>query len=305
MTTLTAFYDLEIGPVSYDFVVFMVKAKIEQKRINAERIHVVIVPYAEGVGGMFRDKTALYDVHEMTWRLWNIVIPACQLFDASVTLANDWLMAKRLASEKTWKCWPEDWESQSLANRRHLIGDVITASRAGVAIPRVQASEHARRKVREFYDVLGGPVVTMTLRQTYLPERNSHATAWAVAQSHIEKRGYPVVLLRDTSLALSSGFGYGELSLDIRAACYAESALNLQSNNGAASLCWFGPAPYRMFSAGVAVSEWDNLFVKQGLPLGTTWPWALKQQKLVYGPTTAEQIINEFEEWRTSASVMK
>lgn len=300
MNTLLAVYDLAIGPVSFDFLVFMVKAEIERRRVGAARLHVVVVPHAEGVGGMFRDKTALYDEHEMRWRLWNIVMPLPQLFGASVTLATDWAQAKRIAADKSVSCWPVDWDRQSLKDRRHLIGDVITVARAGVQIPRVRASQHARRSVRTAYEMLRRPVVTMTVRSTYLAERNSDRQAWEEARRFIEGGGYAVVMLEDTRVALTRGQGFGELNLDLRAAMYQEAALNLQANNGAASLCWFSDRPYRMFGAGVPADEWNGLFVKQGLPLGETWPWAASGQKLVYGRESRDSIIAEFEGWRST-----
>jgi hypothetical protein len=295
--TLTAFYDLAVGPVSFDFVTFMLKAEIARRARSAEKLHMVIVPFARGVAGMFRDKTALYDEHEMRWRLWNICIPACQLMGASVTLATDWDQAKRLCAE----AWPADWDRQTLKDRRHLIGDLIALAKKGTAIPMLSASEHARRKVREAYGRLRKPVVTVTLRNTYLRERNSDRGMWQRAMDHIESQGFAVALLEDTSVALANGVGYGELNLDVRMACYQEAALNLQANNGAASLCWFSDRPYRMFGAGVPADEWGDLFVKQGLPLGETWPWAKCGQKIVYGATTLEQIVAEFNSWVASA----
>lgn len=283
-----------MGPVSFDFVVFMLKAELARRRLKAERLHMVIVPFARGVAGMFRDKTQLYDEHEMRWRLWNICIPACQLLGAGVTLASDWDQARRMKSADVW---PPDWDRQTLKDRRHLIGDLITAAKGGTEIPRLNASEHARRKVREAYGLLGKPVVTMTLRSTYLRERNSDRAAWQRAARHIESKGYAVAILEDTSTALSTGQGYGELNLDVRMACYQEAALNLQANNGAASLCWFSDKPYRMFGAGVPAEEWEGLFVKQGLPIGATWPWASAGQKIAYGAPSAEQIIAEFDSW--------
>lgn len=293
MTVLTAYYDLAVGPVSFDFVVFAIKAEMAREKAKADKLHLIIVPFERGVAGMFRDKTAFYDEHEMRWRLWNICVPAAQLLDAHVTLAPDWTQAKRLAQV----CWPSDWDRQTLKDRRHLVGDVITWNRGGAPVPELLPSMHAGRKVEEAFKRLGKPVVTMTLRSTYLKERNSDLGAWDRARRHIESKGYAVVILQDTDVALSQGNGYGELNLDVRMACYDKAALNLQANNGAASLCWFGTAPYRMFGAGVPAEEWNGLFVKQGLPLGTTWPWAKPGQKLVYGPTSADQIIAEFDQW--------
>ena len=290
---LTAYYDLAIGPVSFDFVVFLIKAKLAAK----DGLHVVIVPMKNGVGGMFRDKTHLYDEHEMHWRLWNICIPACQLINATVTLATDWDQARKL---KTDSVFPEDWDRQTLKDRRHLIGGVITASRAGSPISLLSASAQARSKVSEFY--AGRKVVTMTLRSTYLEQRNSDRDAWSEAKAFIEKAGYTVVVLEDTGVALSKGQGFGEFNLDIRMAMYQEAVLNLQANNGAASLCWFSEKPYRMFGAGVPEDEWNGLFVKQGLPLGETWPWAKHEQKIVYHPATAQKIIEEFRSWDGATS---
>lgn len=293
-TTLTAILDLAVCPVSFDSVVFLQKARVEAARIGADRMHVCIV-------GQIRHKPQ-YDEHEARWRLWNIVIPACGLMGATFSLAADWLQVKRMLSEKDWKTWPADYDKQTLKDRRHLIGDLITWAKAGDTIPLLSASTHARRKVKESFRLFGRPVVTMTLRNTYLRERNTHKGEWFRAKQFIENAGYAVVVMEDTDVALTQGHGFGELNLDLRMACYQEAALNLQANNGAASLCWFSAEPYRMFGCGVPPDEWNGLFVEQGLPIGETWPWARPQQKLVYGAPVAEQIIEEFEAWASATS---
>lgn len=296
-SVLTAVYDLAVGPVSYDFVVFLVKADMARRKAKADKLHVVIVPYADGVAGMFRDKTVLYDKHEMRWRLWNIVIPACQLMDASVTLATDWAQVE---SMRTDAVWPQDWRHQTLKNRRHLVGDIIAEHAKGTYVPMLQASPAARRAVRDRWDLTRTtPLVTMTMRKTYFDGRNTDDTEWWPAKNMISAGGYQVVVLRDVSEALLDGGGYGEYNLDLRMALYQEAALNLQANNGAASLCWFSDKPYRMFDAGVGSTrdEWEGLFVRQGLPWGASWPWAQPQQKIIYERSTSDVIIREFEAW--------
>ena len=294
MKTLTAFYDLEIGPVSYDFVVFLVKAELERKRIGADRLHVVIVPGA-GPGG-FRDKSKFYDEHEAKFRLWNICIPACALIGASVTLAVDWEQAARMVKVGS-DVWPADWDRQTLRTRPHLVGGLIGAARAGTPIPRLSASEHARRVVRKLF--AGRLVVTMTQRHTYLSTRNTVPSEWRKAQEHISSKGFSVLDIHDVGVALANGGGFAELSIDLRMAVYQEAVLNLQANNGSASLCWFSEKPYRMFDAGVGDTreEWENLFVAQGLPWGASWPWATPHQRIVYERSTADVIIREFEAW--------
>jgi hypothetical protein len=288
ISILTVFLDLAVCPVSFDAVVFMTKAKIEQQRVGADKLHVALV-------GNMRDKSQFYSAEEAQFRLWQIVIPACSLFGATMTLAADWEQAKRVAGNGY--VWPPDWDRQTLKARHHLVGDIITLSRAGAKVPRLQATAHARKKVREGCARLGRPLVTLTLRNTYILERNANRADWEHLRKHVESRGYAVAMIEDTDVSLSRGHGFAELNLDIRMAMYQEAALNVLCSNGPASLCWFGERDYMMLGAGIPAEEWDNLFVKQGLPLGESWPWAGPRQRLVYKPATYDVMKEEFERW--------
>ncbi len=298
MTTLTAYYDLAVGPVSFDFVQFAIQAKMAARRVGAEQLYFVFVPDASRPSG-FRDKSNFYDDDEANWRIWNICIPTCALLGAKPIYVNDWDDARRIDTKYKW---PDDWDRQSKARRWHLFGDLIRRARAGEQVPVLNAPEYARRAVRRYFSGLKLPIVTMTKRSIYLPERNSIDSVWHRAKEHIEARGFRVVEMSDTQTALMRGSGYGELNLYVRMACYEQAALNLQSHGGAANLCWFSDRPYMMFGAGVPEAEWDGLIVKQGLPLGQTWPWAKAQQRLVYGKETADSIIAEFDAWATATN---
>lgn len=237
----------------------------------------------------------------MHWRLWNIVLPACQLIGASVTLATDWAQAMKLAGRDVW---PSDWNNQKLERRQHLVDTLIWGSRKGLGHPPLlQASKHARRKVRQWFATFNRPVVTLTQRLTYLGGRNTSAVEWAKFSNYLDVNGYQPVSIADTDTALSIGRGYAELNIDLRLAMYQEAAINFHANSGASSLSWFSDKPYRMLDAGVGDSakEWEGLFVKQGLPLGETWPWAKPQQKIVYERSTFDVLKREFEEWKLAA----
>ena len=289
---LTAFLDLAVCPVSYDAVVLMAQAEMERRKLGLARLHVVIV-------GEVRKKPQ-YDEAEAEWRLWNIVIPAARLFGATVTLAADWHQAELLKSPKPERNWPPDWREQNLKTRRHLIGGVIERVARGEEVSRITASEHARSAARAIYDTarkIGWKVVTMTRRETYLPERNSDRMVWNRAMHDIGNRSAVVWNIEDTATALVTGQGFGELNLDLRMAMYQEADFNVVANCGPASLCWFSEKPYVMVGAGFPADEWDGLFVKQGLPLGASWPWALPNQRLAYRKETAGQIVAEFDRW--------
>lgn len=292
MTTLVAFLDLSVCPVSFDAVIFMAQAEMQRRAIRAERLHVVFV-------GEMRRKSQ-YDVAEGEWRLHNIVLPAAHLFRATHTLAMDWDQARRIASHHAWLNWPPDWIEQTLNLRHHLVGGMIKRASSGEAIARPWASEHARRKVREW---MTGRAVTMTVRDAdYLSERNSDATLWGNVGRAIAERGFTVYRIGDTTRALEIGSGYAELNLDLRMAMYEHAKFNIVANCGPASLCWLSDRPYIMAGAGYPADEWDGLFVEQGLPLGANWPWALPNQTLLYGKETAEQVIAEFDRWASATN---
>lgn len=293
MTVLNAFLDLAVCPVSYDAVIFMAQAEMERKLVGADRLHVVLF-------GDLRKKPAQYDEAEAEWRLWNIVVPSARLFGATVSVdaGRPWQDAAR-HDRPADASWPPDWARQTLATRQHLVGGLISRAKAGEAIARPRASEHARRKVAAW---MTGPAVTLTVREAdYLGDRNSDETTWRRVSQAVIERGFKVYRIRDTTRALELGLGYAELNLDLRMAMYERAAFNIVANCGPASLCWLSERPYLMVGAGCPAEEWNGLFVKQGLPLGASWPWALEHQRIAYGRETAESVIEEFERWASTA----
>ena len=113
MKVLTAFCDLELCPVSFDFITWGMRAMIERDRIKADHLHIVLVPYEKGAGGFAR-YWGEHDVDAARWRLWNIVIASAPLMGATVTLAINRAQAELLKVGDVW--WPE--------KRAHLTGEL-------------------------------------------------------------------------------------------------------------------------------------------------------------------------------------
>lgn len=288
MKVLTAFYDLAIGPVSFDFVPFLVRAKMEA---GDRRLHVVIVPDPKGLGGMFRDKSNLYDVHEMRWRLWNLVIPACGLADASVTLATDWEQARTLA---TGEVWPPDWDRQSLKAKRYVPRVVLDAAKAGRAVHRLHASPHALRCVGEYFGSKGKPVVTITSRNTYEPGRNTSRSFAELADALVPR--YSVVPIEDTVDELRRGFGFGGINLDLRMACYQLAHTNIIGNHGPAQLLWFSDSKFLQFNAAMPFKDWKRFWIDHigvNVDACEQLPWATPHQRFVYGPPSVD-VLREY-----------
>lgn len=293
MKTLYAYYDLGIGPVSFDVVPFLIQARLAQAAAKAERLHFILVPAAGGVDGVFRDKRNLYDAAEMHWRLWNIVVPACRLAGGTVTLATDWDEARRIPGPADPR-WPQDWDRQSLSRKPYLQREVIEAARAGIVIPKLRVLEHARRAVRQQIQRAGKPLVTLTLRNTYERERNADPALWEAFWQALRYR-YHVVRLYDTSDELAKGYGYGALNLELRAALYQEAVQNFHCHGGPMVLNWFLDAPFVVFGAAHPHKYWRENWVKNvGLAIGEQLPWARPDQRLRYDevsdPAMAEEI---------------
>jgi hypothetical protein len=291
LKTLYAFYDLAIGPVSFDVIPFLIQSKLAQERFRCERVHFVIVPATNGVDG-FRDKSNLYDVPEMHWRLWNIVVPACRMAGGAVTVATDWDEAKRLPRVED-VCWPLDWDRQTLDHKPYLQKEIVAAAKMGTRIPKLQALEHARRAVRRQVERARKPLVTITLRNTYEQERNSDEMLWEDVYEGLRYR-FHVVRLFDTQDELNKGYGYGALNLELRAALYSEAVQNFHVHNGPAILNWFLDAPFVEFGAARPHKYWAANWVKNvGLEIGEQIPWARPDQRLRYEEVTDEVVAEE------------
>ena len=81
--TLNAFYDLEVCPITFDFVNFLILAELEKRRRKLQNLHVTIVP---GPNEGFRDDDATFNTPNKIWRLEQVAIPACYLMPRPVRL---------------------------------------------------------------------------------------------------------------------------------------------------------------------------------------------------------------------------
>lgn len=280
---LTAIYDLEYGSVAYDYATFLVRAMKERDDRKCTKLHVVIVPKENGLGGFARH-WGKHDAAATRWRLWHIVVALCPLADATVTLAASHKQAAALTHHG--ECW---WP----IGKAHFMGPLVKAARNGEAIPKLRATEAARRYVEAGRS---SRFVTLTLRnQDTDADRNTNRAEWDALKAWLVLRGYDVVTLNDTNDALKDGKGYAEFDPDLRLALYERAVMNCIGNNGPQELLKFSGAPYLAF--GQALTEgWQEHFRKHfHMEPGEQLPWAEKNQRLVYRPDTFEVMKEEFE----------
>lgn len=290
MKTLYAFYDLQFGPVSYDFVTWLVRAYREQHRAGCDRLHVVIVPNEKGLGGFARE-WGKHDEDATRWRLQHIVLASCPLARATVTVAPSIEMAERMraiAGPDVW--WPQ--------GKAHFMGPLIQESRAGWQMVRLEPTAAARAYVAKWFTEDPRKLVTITLReQTTDPDRNSDMQAWFDFAKSISER-YRIVVVGDAHVELGTIDAHpAAMDPDIRLALYEAADMNLMGNNGPQELLKFSAAPYMIF--GLALTDgWRNHFKKYfHMEVGDQLPWRHAEQRLIYKADTFENISQEFNKW--------
>ncbi len=292
---LTAFYDLEFGPVSYDFITWLVRAMVERDRRDCDGLHVVVVPKEDGLGGFARHWGS-HDAEAARWRLWHIVIAACPLAGATVTLAASRHQAQSMNDGHSPTWWPD--------GKAHFAGPLIAAARDGWRIPRLQATAQARRYVAGCYRQQ--KIVTVTIRQQSTDgARNTNTAAAGAFMTWLRARGYHPIGIPDTHQALMlGGDPRAALDIDLRLALYERAAMNVVGNNGPAMLLWHSDAGFLMFNAGLPAADWREHWAKHlALKTGDQLPWARPGQRLIYDVDAIDVLQREFAKWEAGHGV--
>jgi len=290
--TLIAFCDLAFCPVSYDFVTWLVRAMYAQRARHCKRLHVVLVPKEDGLGGFARS-WGKHDAAAARWRLWHIAVASCPLAGATVTVTATRAQAEAMRQEPCW--WPE--------GRAHLAGWMIEHARAGGFVPKLQPTAAAVRYAQSAWQ--HEKIVTLTMRSQETDEsRNSDMDAALAMCGWLREKGYHPIGIADThEVLMKGGAGAVALSPDLRLALYQRAAMNLIGNNGPAVLLWHSIAPFLQFNVALPAAEWKAHYEEHlSLRPGDQLPWARPDQRLIYRPDSFDVMREEFERWAGATS---
>lgn len=177
------------------------------------------------------------------------------------------------------------------------MGPLVDAARRGDPIPKLQATEGARRYVEQWLE--GRRVVTLTVRQQSTdPDRNSNVPAWEAFAEWISKdRKLAPLWVNESNIALANGQGYAELDPDIRLALYEQAVMNVIGNNGPQELLKFSAAPYLIFGLAPTAGWRDHWRKYFHMEPGEQVPWARPDQRMVYRADSLENMKEEFVRW--------
>jgi len=309
---LFAFYDLQVAPVTFDFLWFLAASELHRRRTQLNSVHVVIVPGPHDRVRRERDDYEMVvDQLARQARIHNVLIPACRLLPSctGVTVAGSRAEASFLRSILARHILPTDYEpALPVFPGPHAC---LEAARNGdPAIACLRAPEEELRQVRTWASTRSGGrrLVTITLRHyAYMPARNSNLPAWvAFARSLDSTRYWPVFVpdTNDTIEGLPTGlreftvFAEAAWNIGLRMALYEHAFLNLGVNNGPMGLAWLNArvryATLKIETAEVPQSSLE--FIRSfGFEAGKSLPFANSLQEWVWEDDTEEVIMRTFQ----------
>jgi hypothetical protein len=293
---LTAFYDFEVAPASFDFTTFLCTTGIARDLGKCDHVHIVFVPANNPTG--FRIDNKPTQIGNKRWRLRHMLAPLCDLIGATHTICATRDDARKYMQGPVWPTnyhvdapVPSYWFAELARLHRYA------------PLPEFRADPEAERLLRR-YRVLSGPYITITMRHTYGEARNSNEDAWAALRKHVYRKGFWPQVVPDTEdCAWADGVGALAASNPVfRHALYANAAMNMGVNGGPMALCYYGGLPFLQFKMVTDYySTTPDHFRRMGLPVGTQMPWARWDQKCVWEDDTAETLIREFDDWHSGA----
>jgi hypothetical protein len=310
-STLYAFYDLGIAPITFDFLWFLAGAEIARERQGLKDIHIVLVPGRDdGLRRERSDYDRIVDATERRARIDNILMPACALLPSvtGATLSSSREQAAMLQFDAGLQVFPVDYETGAPL----YLGAPYCLSAArndGARVATLRARASDLHSVEEWLAVrrCGGKIITITLRAYgYMEARNSNLDAWVAFARRLDRAQYSVVFVPDTDqviaglpseLAPFAVFSEAAINVGLRMALYERAFLNLGVNSGPMGLCWLNERTryltFKLLTPSVpqATPEYVS---SHGFALDKSLPFATSWQKWVWEDDELPAIEREF-----------
>ena len=310
--TLFAFYDLKVGPITFDCLWFLAGADLERRRRGLDTIHIVIVPGPyEGVRRERDDYEAVVGAANRGERIQNILVQACALLPscAAVTQAASREEAAFFRSVAARHVFPTDYEpALPVFPSSQMCLDAARRGERPIAV--LRATPERRRNIERWLAARGMTdrrLVTVTLRgYNYMPARNSNLAAWTAFARGLDPQRYAVVFVPDTEetmegvpAALDGCVLMPEAAWNVglRMALYQQAFVNMGVNTGPMGLCWLNEttryATLKMAPSGVPQTTLD-FFRHLGFEPGRSLPFATPCQQLIWEEDSREAIDHAF-----------
>lgn len=303
-STLYAFYDLMGCGPTFDIAVFLGHCERERIKKGLKSIKLIIVPATpDFFAGWY---PASQETQSL--RLQNIVLPvismmkSCTGIEICSSRDEALIIDKSIAEHK----FPEDYSVE-----RPTVNFYFRDRTNGeYPVQYIEPSPTSEDAVKSFFDkhLKGRKPITITLRETASinKDRNSNIPEWLNFAKYTEQNGFYPIILRDTDKVYLSDsklkkytvMPEASLNLDLRAALYKHSYLNLGVNNGPMMFCILMKNTkaliFKILSESSNVTS--SVFLKEhcGLQLETQFPFFNKFQKFIWQDDKFDVILDSF-----------
>ncbi len=315
---LYAIYDLAVAPTTFDIVGFLILSEIERKKAGCISLHVVIVPGPDegfrqnSIKEYSRGGARNYDADTLRWRLRNILVPSCWMIPSSqtVTVCASREEAQSIETSVAEHIFPKQYKVSSPVEN-YSLKLIIDAASQEVFLPSIQVTPQSLRFLSEWIRTNVGErkLITITLRECFYEHgRNSVSENWGSFAKSLDPTVYCPVVIRDIDSTfkpvppeLKGILIFPEIvwNLELRAALYELSYLNMFVSNGPDTLCRYNRrSRFIIFkliapSLGAASEQYLRLC---GLEPGAQYRWSTPFQQLVWEDDRLEVIQKAFKE---------
>jgi len=319
--TLYAFYDLEVSPPTFDFIIFLILAERARVKARCGSLHIVVVP-GPNQGFRMTDLESInsaasieYDNSHLHWRKNNIVISCCTLLPSigGVTTCNSRGEAHAFASSIAKHIFPNYY---SVASPIASYQEYIIVNTTGI-LPTLESGDEPKKIINNWIELnaKGKKVITITLRESfYEMERNSNLTDWENFARNLDKESFFPVFIRDTEAVfntlpkeLEGLMVFNEIcfNMELRAALYELSYLNMFVNNGPTNMARFLKGSrslvFKMITPECGATT-ERHFRVMGVEPGSQYQPLSPYHKLVWENDDYDVLLKEFKKMSTLIS---
>jgi hypothetical protein len=305
---LYVIYDRNINSISFNILEFLINAEYETKRKNKTGFVVVVVP-EDGTKLEWKEYSSVVDATSVEWRFQNIVTPAMFLSKYC----------------KGFHILPNRSDVHSFVRERDIYPPLYDGFNLRRLDPKefyrkldrpgmfegLSAPKQGKRYIQEWVTAnkIKDPIVTITLRNYGFDKvRNSNIEAWLKLANYLLSAGYFPVVVPDTNAAFDMEHQFEGIkvfrecawNLGLRMSLYESSFLNLFSPGGCAALVAFNPkCSYIIMDhqAKGSIINTKEALENIGLSVGSSYKFALPNQRISYKAETFENIRYEFEQF--------
>jgi hypothetical protein len=238
---ITAVYDLNVNPITFDFASFLIGAEIFSNK-NGRNSFVLVIVCRNDDAEVDGKYSSVVDEDGMKWRLENIIFPLINLCPACIgysVLPNSSNISETIKDKLVF---PEFYDGKYIPGN-----DLKKVYEGKNKFNGLSASIQGLRHINRWKESnnIVDKIITITLRQySYDPTRNSDINEWVEFSKLVKKEGYIPVFIPDTDACFQrdprlDGFIVFKdpcWNLGLRMALYEEAYLNFFVPNGPADL---------------------------------------------------------------------